>query len=62
MSLNETLLYIVDHNFLIITDACMFSRPLDYVRNIFINGIVTPVHAHQVSLLLITYASVGKLL
>ena len=32
---------------------------LDYVRNAIINGIVTPVHADQVSLLLITYASVG---
>ena len=51
---------IIDHNFLIISD--MIITPIDYVRNIFINGIVTPVHAHQVSLLLITYASVGKLL
>ena len=39
----------------------MIITPVDYVRNVFINGIVAPVHAHQVSLLLITYASVGKL-
>ena len=45
---------------LIICD--MIITPSDYVRNVFIDGIVTPVHAHQVSLLLITYASVGKLL
>ncbi|XP_065904120.1 membralin-like isoform X2 [Dysidea avara] len=36
-----------------------FFKLLYYVRNVFFDGTVSPVHAHQVSLLLITYASVG---
>lgn len=49
----------IDYSFLMFD---IIITRVDYVRNVFINGIVTPVHAHQVSLLLITYASVGRLL